>query len=204
MLKILALLTMTIDHYNDVILDHKYFLLTFIGRFAFPVFIYLSVKSYLFYTRSKKEYIKRILFFAFLSVPFYYMGFNRVYPLNILFTISFNLMFIYFAEKKEYYYLPLIFLLIGISDYSYISLAAYLSFYLVFNYTNKEDLIIYLFLLLVSLILLNPLYYAPIAILTFCIICIDLYFQNDFRVKINKYFFYIYYPLHIALLGLLK
>ena len=195
---------MTLDHYNDILLDHKYFILTFIGRFAFPIFIYLSVKSYLYYTHSKEEYIKRILFFAFLSVPFYWIGFHRVYPFNILFTIAFNLMFIYFTERKEYYYLPLIFLLIGISDYSYISLAVYLSFYLMLTYENKEDLILYSFLVFVSLLFLNPLYYGGATIVTFCIICLDVCFKNDVRVKINKYFFYFYYPLHIAIFGIIK
>ena len=195
---------MSLDHYNDILLNHKYFILTFIGRFAFPIFIYLSVKSYLFYTHSKEEYIKRILFFAFLSVPFYWIGFHKFYPFNILFTIAFNLMFIYFTERKKYYYLPLIFLLICVSDYSYVSLAVYLSIYLILVSKNKEDVILYSCLLFLSLLFLNPLYCAGAAIIIFGIICLDMCFKNDIRVKINKYFFYFYYPLHIALLGLIR
>lgn len=194
---------MTIDHYNDIVLHHPIFLFTFIGRFAFPIFIYLSIKSYLFYTHSKEKYIKRILFFAFLTIPFYYYGFHKFYPFNILFTIGFNLLFIYLAENKKFIYLPFIFILIAFSDYSYISLAVYLSFYLLFTTHQKEDLIIYGFFLLGSLIFLNPLYFAPGAGLIFSLLITEMYFQFDLRVKLNKYFFYFYYPLHIAFLGLL-
>ena len=194
---------MTLDHYNDILLDHKYFLLTFIGRFAFPIFIYISLNSYLFYTRSKENYIKRILFYAFLTVPFYYIGFHKVYPFNILFTIAFNLMFIYFTERKKYYFLPLIFLLIYISDYSFFSLAVYLSMYLVICYKKIEDLFLYTFLMLFSLIFLNAFYFFPAALLIFGIIYSDIFLDFDIKIKINKYFFYIYYPLHIALLGVI-
>jgi len=194
---------MTLDHYNDILLDHKYFILTFIGRFAFPIFIYLSVKSYLFYTHKKEEYMKRILFFAFLSVPFYWIGFHKVYPFNILFTICFNLMFIYFTEKRKYYYLPAIFILIYLSDYSYISLGVYLSIYLLMTYQSKEDILFYSILFLLCLIFLNPLYYFSGAFLIFGFILTDIFLNYDFRFKINKYFFYFYYPLHIALFGLL-
>ncbi len=54
-LKILALITMTIDHVGVVLLP-QYVILRIIGRLTYPIFAYMIAEG-CFYTRSKKRYL---------------------------------------------------------------------------------------------------------------------------------------------------
>lgn len=54
-LKILALITMTIDHVGVVLLP-QYVILRVIGRLTYPIFAYMIAEG-CFYTRSKKRYL---------------------------------------------------------------------------------------------------------------------------------------------------
>jgi len=64
---------------------------------------------------------------------------------------------------------------------------------------------IYTFLpLFASLFFLNSYFENYYLIFFFALIYFDLYFKFDFRSTLNKYFFYLFYPLHIAILGVLR
>lgn len=88
-LKMIAIITMLIDHTAAAILERAlncytfevinqnrqawvivYYILRLIGRMAFPIFIYLLVEGFL-YTRSAGKYALRLLVFAMISeLPF--------------------------------------------------------------------------------------------------------------------------------------
>jgi len=200
MIKYIAIISMLLDHINDIVYDHKYFILTFIGRLAFPLFAYLLVKNYLFYTHNKLNYLFRILVFAFISIPFYYYGFGVIIPLNILFTIFFCMFFIYLYEQEKYYYLFFVFMMLFYCDYSVYSLLMFVSFYLFLTQRTFQN-IIFLF---ISIILINPIYFFYTPVLVLMLVMFDYYYKFDFKSVFNKYTFYLFYPLHIFLLGLLK
>ena len=193
---------MLIDHINYVIFDHKYFAMSFIGRLAFPLFAYMSVSAYLFYTRSKKNYLLRLFIFALISFPIVHYVFGIYnFPLNILFSITNSLLFLYFYDLKKYEYLGIFVVFSFFTDYSIFGFMMFVSFYLFL----KHQTLYTFFLLAVSLLVLNPFYFAPLVPITLSIILLHIYYNYlDFKTAFNKYVFYSFYPLHILFLGFLR
>jgi len=192
---------MFLDHLNTIVFNHHYFVLTLIGRLAYPIFIYLAVKSYVYYTHDKFNYIIRIMVFALISTPFIMYGFHQgLLPLNILFSIVFGLVTIFLFEEKQYIWIVFPIFFAFYSEYSYATILAFLSMYL---FLKQRNILTFL-IVVASFFLLNPPifnYYLPIF---FGLVFFDLYYKFDFRSRLNKYVFYAFYPLHIALLGVLK
>lgn len=92
-LKIIAIVTMLIDHMGAVLFPDVFFL-RMIGRLAFPIFAFLLVEGY-FHTRNIDKYIIRLGLFALISeIPFdlaffetpFYFGYQ-----NIFFTLFLGL-----------------------------------------------------------------------------------------------------------------
>ena len=192
---------MLLDHINNILFDSQYFILEFIGRLAFPLFIYLSVTSYMYHTHSKEKYIMRVFIFACISVPFCYYGFDfSLLPLNIFFSIFLGLIVIYMIENRYYLFIWLPFVLALYVDYSFYSVLCFIAFY---NFFNQKNIVNFL-MLFVALFLLNPYYLNGYLPLFFLLIYLDTKYKLNFKSFLNKYVFYTFYPLHIAFLGLLK
>lgn len=79
--------------------------MTCIGRLAFPIFAFLIVEGY-FHTRSLKKYVLRLLLFAVVSeIPFNLMVSGSVlYPFhqNVLWTFLIAIGLIYWNEKVRF------------------------------------------------------------------------------------------------------
>jgi len=101
MLKWIALITMTIDHIGAVSYPENS-VLRMIGRLSFPLFSYLLVLG-LESTRNVKRYFARLLIFAFASQVPFYLAFGRepFESLNVFFTLSSGLFFIYFFKMRN-------------------------------------------------------------------------------------------------------
>lgn len=101
-IKIIAIITMLIDHSCDVIIKH-YSMGYVIGRIAFPLFAFQLVIGYK-NTHDIKEYLKRLLIFALISqAPYGLMFYNYVHRLdiNIFFTLFFALISLIILHSKE-------------------------------------------------------------------------------------------------------
>ena len=200
MIKYIAILTMLIDHINHILYNSQYELLSQIGRLAFPCFIYLAVKSYMYYTKDKINYMARLYVFAMITIPFYIYAFDKELPLNIFFSLFLGLLTLYFIEKKYYYFVWVPIVLSLYTEYSFFAVVAFIAMY---NFLLTRNILNLLFLI-ISLFLLNP-YYQEYYLLVFVpLILVDLNYKIDFKSSLNKYFFYAFYPAHIFILGLLK
>ena len=219
-LKLIAIITMTIDHIGVVFGTPFYNLLRAVGRLSFPIFAFLLTEGYV-HTRSFSKYFLRLLVLAVISEIIYdYVFYERFIYLganNIFFTLALGLFTLFLLDKsrclvKKYFkdkidliiILPITYLLIVV-------IMGLIAEFLSFSYGMLGILIIsffYLFknnfLLMVisvsisTLILGEPMQYFSLFSL------ILIYFYNKKLGKKCKMFFYLYYPLHILVLGLIN
>jgi len=211
LLKWIAIITMTIDHIGAVLYP-ELAVLRWIGRLAFPLFAYLLMIG-LESTRNVRKYFVRLFAFALISqIPFFLaIGKSPFEMFNIFFTLSLGLMFVQFFRKGQAVaFVPLMISVILPIDYGVYGIAVIGCMY--FLIENPK-------LGVILLVLLNMLFLFPPSsqILSLAAIPLILLHKNGFLAikKINndeefriplwrKYFFYVYYPLHLALLYTIK
>ena len=206
LLKWIAIVTMTADHVGAILYPDLE-VLRFVGRFSFPLFAYLLVLG-AENTKNIRNYFTRLLIFALISqVPFFIaLNHGPFEHFNIFFTLSFGLAFIHFFKTNSIFALvPVLVSLILPVDYSIYGIAIIGCMYMLRANTKYG---------VVSLVLLNALFLAPWNIQFLSIAAIPLVVlhnrgalqltrESTEKVSIplwRKYFFYIYYPLHLALL----
>ncbi|MDO5563846.1 MAG: TraX family protein [Eubacteriales bacterium] len=231
-LKIIAILSMLIDHigymliyngklygYNPEILKvirmesyvQNYLILYRVcrvaGRIAFPIFCYLLVEGFL-HTSNFFKYFLRILIFAFISeIPFNLVLSNGIHYSayqNILFTFCIGLVCMWIASKMRGDFLlrAMVFILGAIlsviikADYSYWGIALIFVFY-IFRY-DKMWMFVFAFIICFLSSFIGNNYGAAVLAL----IPIALY-DGKRGAKLPKYFFYIFYPLHLFILYLM-
>ena len=99
-LKLIAIITMTIDHSSYLIYGANLSWMNYIGRIAFPIFAFQISEGYT-HTKNLKKYFARLILFALISeIPyawFSYMFFSGV-KLNIIFTLIVGLLAIYIYD----------------------------------------------------------------------------------------------------------
>lgn len=210
-LKIIALITMIIDHFAFLnIFDNFYLLFRCIGRISFPLYIFIITES-LFYTKDRKKFLKHLLLFAFISqIPFsIYFG-TPILDLNVLFTLFLGSLMVVLAEKciespkqKNIYLLSFI-MIISLfinSDYGFVGSYSILFIYLAKRYTKNKNLTSSLSLILLSMCLygINSIYF-----IFACIPAVLVYFYNGLLGRKLKKFFYWSYPVHLAIFFLIK
>ena len=66
---------MTIDHINAIVFNREYFMLTVIGRVSFVLFAYILAYNFCFHTHSRVRYVIRLVLFGVISQPFFVFGF---------------------------------------------------------------------------------------------------------------------------------
>lgn len=105
-LKLLAVITMLIDHIGAFLLPDVEFL-RIIGRISFPIFAFCIANGYR-YTKNKYKYMLRLLIGGIISIfPYSILhgpGYFRVPFRNIFFTLLLGLLCIFFfdnAKKKR-------------------------------------------------------------------------------------------------------
>ena len=219
-LKLVAIITMTIDHIGVVFGTPFYNLLRAVGRLSFPIFAFLLTEGYV-HTKSFSKYFFRLLELAVVSEVIYdyvfYGSFIYLEANNIFFTLALGLLTLWLLDKsrtlvKKYFkekidltiILPITYLLI-------IVVMGLIAEFLNFSYGMLGILVISFFYLfkknfpltvlsvsLSTLILGDTMQYFSLLSL------ILIYFYNKKLGKKCKVFFYLYYPLHILVLGVIR
>lgn len=196
---------MLIDHVGLIFFPESTFM-RILGRIAFPIFAFHIAKGYV-HTSSKLNYISRLLTFAAISqIP--YMLLLQTYNLNVLFTLLLSIILISCIHYKKWYWIILIGIIVIIPkhiqlpsfEYTWYGLIMPLIFYLFAN--SKKKIVIYQSILTLMFVFLesepNIQLFAIIGVL----LC--LYFPvNQFKIHLNKYFFYWFYPAHLTILFLI-
>ena len=210
LLKWIAIITMTIDHIGAVLYP-EITILRWIGRLSFPLFAYLLILGTQ-NTKNIQKYFNRLIIFALISqTPFFLaLGIGPFDHLNIFFTLSFGILFIYFFKKGSIIaFFPILISSILPFDYGIYGIATIGCMY--FLVKNKNFGILLLFLL-------NMLFLAQsssqfLSLLTLPLILLHNNGSLTRKIEKNKafsipfwrkYFFYVYYPLHLTILYLIK
>ncbi len=201
---------MTVDHVG-AILYPEFTVLRVIGRLSFPLFAYLLMLG-MENTRNVRKYSVRLFIFALISqVPFFLaLDQGPFESLNIFFTLFSGLLFIHFFKKASAFAIvPLVAAFILPFDYSVYGIAIIGCMYILQENTKFG---------VVSLVLLNALFLVPLNIqfLSLAAIPFILLHKNgsltttresteEYTITLwRKYFFYVYYPLHLALFYIIK
>lgn len=227
-LKLIAIVAMTVDHIADLlypgmpnnIISNIFHI---IGRLTAPIMFFFICEGF-FYTKNLKKYITRLFIFALISHFAYCFAFGINYipfskgkifnQTSIMWVLAWSVVALYIVYGKnnlKQWQKWLLVILLNIitfsADWSCIALMIILSMYGNRGNLNKQmsNLMmwtaIYAF---VSFVFVNKIYGI---IQLFVILVYPLLKQyNGTKGKVGwlKWFFYLYYPLHLIIIGILR
>ncbi len=214
-LKIAACLFMLVDHIGALFFP-DFIILRIIGRFSFPLFAYLLAVGFI-HTKNIYKYLGRLLVFALISQPVYYLAFpNNI--LNIFVTLFLGLVAIFLYEKSKNKLLSwlLVLLVAGLGefikvDYGWYGVLFPISFYLYLKNKNIYGLIFFqiilnIFFVLKYYIITQFNLFDPQIFIQFFSLAplLTLKFYNGQIGKKFKYAFYVFYPGHLLFLVFIK
>lgn len=205
MLKIIAFLTMLIDHTGYVFYPGE-LNLRIIGRIAFPIFAFGIAMGYV-YTKNWKTYMARLFLLALISqVPYYFLF--QTANLNIGFTLLLGLLAIVLYDKYHENNFGLMSLLLIVimfvatyfkMEYKFYGVLLILVFYLTRGYAAQMFYAVTL-LTVFSIPILN---YNPIQIYAIAAVPFIVLLQK-YHIAIPRVVTYSFYPVHLFILLLLK
>lgn len=216
-LKQKAIFCMVLDHVGKVFFPDNIFL-AIIGRIAFPLFAYCLVVGCL-YTHNVKRYLLRLGIFAVVSQPFYNMAFHptwsqfweEFFSLNIFFTLLAGVLLVTaLMDIKKRWWMALIAIasefFIGL-DYGLYGLILMSIFYLCRNKSWLSALLSFAYMCISGIggdfVTIGPIgldkqFFAVLALP-------PIYIRSPHAYpKINKYFFYAFYPAHLLIIFIIR
>lgn len=213
-LKIIAIVTMVIDHFTAAfelsLPENIYHLGRNIGRTSFPLFAYMIAVGYM-HTKNKKNYLLRLVGVGLISeVLFDYLLFDKFFVMsynNIFFTLAFGLLALiisgYVKENIKNRYLGALLELVVVitlgfvaeychTDYGFYGVFLIYTFYV---YLVSKD----------KITLLLPLIFGmtqtPYVLPAYLLIYLD---DGTHGRHLSKYITYLFYPAHILVAILLR
>lgn len=226
LIKTIAIVAMLIDHIASGFVNLYTVqgqLMHIIGRLTAPIMCFFIVQGYL-HTRSLKKYFVRMVIFAVISHFPYVLkstGGISLFPTGVIYTLTLGLVAIYIYDKvnnKALKWLAIIGLcLLSLpGDWPIFGIAMCLIFYVNRDSFRKQCIGIIILAFSMVLLMLLPLFSMEVdvskALLQSCyqlavVLSLPiLYFYNGERGgnKYSGWIFYIFYPLHLLILALIK
>ena len=210
-LKIVAIISMLLDHSSYAILG-RFSFLNYIGRIAFPIFAFGISEGYS-HTRDLKKYFLRLAIFALVSqLPYYlfFSNFTNQFTLNIFFTLILGLLAITIYDKipNQLISLPIIGLLAYFAsvlpfEYSWYGVTLIFIFYLFKNYKLASNICVFATMSIYAFFEYWKKGFGYHAILLWIFMLFSLLFINFYNQKKGKdfkYILYLFYPLHLVFL----
>lgn len=227
-LKLMAIIAMTIDHIADLlypampsngvaIISH------IIGRLTAPIMFFFICEGF-YYTKNLKKYIMRLFIFAIISHFAYCFAFGINYvpfitgnvfnQTSIMWSLAWAVVALYvlygqnnLKEWQKWIFIILINIISFQADWSSIVVIAIISMYNDRGNLNKQmvDMMWWVFIYsLVSFLFVNKLY----GIIQLFVILVYPLLKNYNGKRGNnkclKWFFYVYYPLHLVIIGIFR
>ena len=222
-IKYLAVLSMILDHMSSVLFAPDaigYIILKLIGRIAAPVMCFALVQGFI-HTSDRKKYFLRLIVFAFISqIPYsYYMSGSIWFPTgNMLFTLVCSFLLIEVFEHYKHLgilSIPLVIAILYVSTFT--DWFIFGPLFTISFYVNKEnkDLQAFCHACITFLSLGYSTYvciqhslpwYTQVWQIGAILIIPIIYLYNGQlgnKSSFNKWFFYLFYPLHLLLIGMI-
>jgi len=214
-LKIIAVISMFIDHFSygfhGTLPQDVYLTGRSIGRMAFPIFAFMLVEGF-FHTRNRIRHLGLLLVFGlFCEIPFDKLidgasisSENQ----NVLLTLLLGFVGMMIMESAPKMYFPLAFLLPFIAefthmDYGLVGLLTIYLFYMIsknhggdLSSASADEITSCLIPLFVDALSWHVEFFCILAVPFLCL-------YNGERGRSNKYFFYVFYPLHFLIIWML-
>ena len=227
-IKIIAIIAMTIDHiawafFPHYSLDVPVLIMKIIGRLTAPIMIFFIAEGY-YHTRNIKKYIFRLFIFAIISHFAYALAFDKNFipfketafdQTSVIWAFMLGLIALAIRESKTlklkmWQKHIIIFIVIWAAfpaDWSCPAALAVLHMGINHGKFKKQMVALIICIAIYSIIyaIFLDVIYGILQMLVILAIPI-LYQYNGQRGKWKgmKWFFYIYYPLHMIILGLIK
>ena len=205
LLKWIAIAAMTIDHTAIMFFDNSEELRA-VGRIAFPLFGFMLIHNFIYFTSNKKEYIKRLWIFAIISQPIFALTVSSDFNIFVLLATSLSIIYAFKevgeSDKSEgMKYFAYGFLLIFGGIASLLTGYGFLGFYFLVSLYFAFMSLYFGFISFILLMVMNHsnIYYTAGALSAVLL----LFLVPKFSVcvpRTNKWFFYGFYPLHLLLL----
>ncbi len=210
LLKIIAIVTMAIDHIGDILYPDL-LVLHVIGRLSFPLFAYLvalGIES----TKKPKKYMMTLFSFALVSQIPYFLAFG-IQPferLNILFSLFLGALTIYFFNRRSLLtFVPIFLAILFNTEGSYYVVLTVACMKLLKG--NLKLGFLALFALNLQFLLIPDTQVLSLFAVPLILLHVKNWLkkeisipENSLAYSIRKYAFYAFYPSHLALLFLIK
>jgi hypothetical protein len=204
-LKLLAIVTMTVDHIGAILLPQVTWL-RIIGRIAFPIFAYQLAAGYV-HTHSLPSYARRLAVWGLIAQPVYMLAFGvRPWTLNIFATLLLGLLAIWGWDQHRWWALAAAFSIAAVQlwlpgvgpNYGVYGVLLCLVSYVLFQ--HKDQLAVgHALLHVLASALLWPVQIYALASLPFI-----LWPPSLHRIRVRGSLFYAYYPAHLLVLILVR
>lgn len=191
--------SMFLDHTGAILFPNMWGL-RIVGRLAFPIYCFLLTEGFI-HTHDQKEYLKRLLLFALISEIPYNLAFGEgiidFHRQNVFFTLALGLvMLMAFSrcvggvEKTSLVIIVSMIAELFHIDYGCIGILLILCFYL----AKKKPIVGNCLACCCNFLGGNWMqYYGSLAM-------IPVLMYNGEKGKSVKYFFYLFYPVHLLIL----
>lgn len=200
------------DHIGDAIYG-KFSFLNLIGRISFPIFAFQAVQGYI-HTKDFKKHIMKLFIFACISqIPYMLFSttFTNSFTLNIFFTLFLGLLALFVYDKCKNRILGFLFVVFAsiIGQLIHVDYGAFgiLLIFVFYFFKDKKVLmaistIVLCFAKYIPNIVQFPslyLHYLYCGLFTSLSLIFILLYNKKEGPK-AKYFFYVFYPLHLLIL----
>ena len=223
-LKLIAIIAMTIDHFTDLIFpgypaNPFAILLHIIGRLTAPI-MWFFVSEGFYYTHDVKKYMLRLFIFAIISHFAYCFAFNISYipsslfnQSSVMYPLFIAVLVLYINEKTNMNNILkhiLVFILVWSAfpaNWSSIAVLSVIGMYYNRGNLEKQMSVVMPWVLLygiVSFFFVNKIHGIIEIFVILVYPLLKMYNGEKGKCSWMKWFFYIYYPLHLIIIGILR